>query len=99
MYSNGVSEEIIGKALKKYDIPREKVTILSKCWGYVGEEPGIRTITYGQKISESKDYVNQGGMSMPIPRSMFTADVGRSFERRHLQGGQSLVETARYRLP
>lgn len=61
MYSNGVSEEIIGKAIKKYNIPRHKVVILSKCFGYVGEEPGIRTIQYGAKIGESKDYVNSGG--------------------------------------
>ncbi|KAM0723282.1 hypothetical protein Q7P37_001483 [Cladosporium fusiforme] len=63
VYSNGVSEEIIGKAIKKYDIPRNKVVILSKCWGYVGEEPSVRGIMYGQKIAESKDYVNRGGLS------------------------------------
>jgi len=61
VYSNGASEEIIGKAIKKYNIPRHKIVILSKCWGYVGEEPGIRTIQHGQKVSESKDYVNNGG--------------------------------------
>ena len=32
MYSNGRSEEIIGKALQKYKIPREQVVILSKCY-------------------------------------------------------------------
>ena len=26
IYSNGVSEELIGKAIKKYDIPRHKVS-------------------------------------------------------------------------
>jgi len=31
-YSWGKSEEVVGKALKKYDIPREKVVILSKCY-------------------------------------------------------------------
>ena len=61
VYSNGVSEEIIGKAIKKYEIPRNKVVILSKCYGYVGEEPGIRGIQYGLEIAKSKDYVNQGG--------------------------------------
>lgn len=61
VYSNGVSEEIIGKAIKKYNIPRHKIVILSKCYGYVGEEPGIRGIIYGQKIAQSKDYVNNGG--------------------------------------
>lgn len=32
VYSNGVSERIIGKAIKKYQIPREKLVILSKCY-------------------------------------------------------------------
>lgn len=32
VYSNGRSEEIIGKALQKYRIPRQKVVILSKCY-------------------------------------------------------------------
>ncbi|GAB7325694.1 hypothetical protein MBLNU13_g09665t1 [Cladosporium sp. NU13] len=63
VYSNGASEEIIGKAIKKYDIPRNKIVILSKCYGYVGEEPGIRGIMYGQDIAKSKDYVNRGGLS------------------------------------
>jgi hypothetical protein len=38
IYSNGASEKIIGKALKKYQIPRHKVVILSKCFAYIGEE-------------------------------------------------------------
>jgi aryl-alcohol dehydrogenase-like predicted oxidoreductase len=36
IYSNGRSEEIIGKAIKQYDIPREDLVILSKC--YFGAE-------------------------------------------------------------
>lgn len=40
VYSNGASEVIVGKALKKYDIPRSKVVILTKCHWAVGEEPG-----------------------------------------------------------
>jgi len=31
-YSNGISERIIGKAIKKYEIPREKLVILTKCY-------------------------------------------------------------------
>jgi len=38
VYSNGKSEEIIGNAIKEYKIPREKLVLLSKCYGYVGEE-------------------------------------------------------------
>lgn len=63
VYSNGVSEEIIGKAIKKFNLPRNKLVILSKCFGFVGEEPGIRGVAYGQAIGASKDYVNRGGLS------------------------------------
>lgn len=31
LYSNGVSEEIIAKALSVYNIPRERVVIMTKC--------------------------------------------------------------------
>jgi aryl-alcohol dehydrogenase-like predicted oxidoreductase len=44
VYSNGKSEEIIGKALKQYNIPRNKVVILSKCYFGVstdGSQPPI----------------------------------------------------------
>ncbi|PNS21505.1 Versiconal hemiacetal acetate reductase [Sphaceloma murrayae] len=77
VYSNGRSEEIIGKALKKYDIPRDKVVILSKCYGYVGDEPGTRTIMYGEKIADHKDYVNRGGLS----RSAIFKAVDASLKR------------------
>ncbi|KAL9625818.1 MAG: hypothetical protein Q9160_000138 [Pyrenula sp. 1 TL-2023] len=63
VYSNGVSEEIIGKAMRKYNIPRQKLVILSKCFGPVGEEPNVRGIFHPDLIQKSKDYVNQSGLS------------------------------------
>jgi len=63
VYSNGVSEEIIGKAIKKYQIPRHKLVILTKCFGTVGEEPKLRSMFYPNEVRESKDYVNQMGLS------------------------------------
>jgi aryl-alcohol dehydrogenase-like predicted oxidoreductase len=63
VYSNGVSEEIIGKAIKKYDLPRHKLVILTKCYGYTGEDPGLRTIQYGTELPQLRDYTNQGGLS------------------------------------
>lgn len=62
VYSNGVSEEIIGKALKKFEIPRSKVVILSKCFGPVAEDVSVRAVLFPQ-IRDSKDYVNQAGLS------------------------------------
>ena len=61
VYSNGVSEEIIGKAIKKFNIPRHKLVILSKCFRTVGEKPGLRHVAFPAEMKRSKDYVNQGG--------------------------------------
>ncbi|GFP60451.1 aldo-keto reductase dtxS3 [Trichoderma asperellum] len=41
MYSNGISEEIIGKALKQHSIPRERVVIMTKCFIAVADQPDI----------------------------------------------------------
>lgn len=77
VYSNGVSEEIIGKALKKYNIPRHKMVILSKCYGYVGETPDVRGIVYGQAIAQSKDYTNRGGLSRTAIFEAVNASLAR----------------------
>jgi aryl-alcohol dehydrogenase-like predicted oxidoreductase len=63
VYSNGASERIIGKALKKYEIPRHKVIIMSKCYGGVGEQPEVRMINWRPEFMASKDYQNQFGLS------------------------------------
>lgn len=62
-YSNGISEEVIGKAIKKFNIPRDKLVIMTKCWAYVSEEPGINGFIFGQQMAQTKDYVNHGGKS------------------------------------
>ena len=61
VYSSGMNEEIIGKAIKKFEIPRHKLTILAKCFGTVPEEPGIFNWPFEMQMQKSKDYVNQGG--------------------------------------
>lgn len=63
VYSNGVSEELIGRVIKKYNLPRHKLVLLTKCNGVVPEEPGIFHIRYSEELAKSKDYVNQGGLS------------------------------------
>ncbi len=62
IYSNGASERVIAKAIKEYDIPREKVVILTKCFGPVSDDPGLLAIMHRDSIAKSKDYVNQWGM-------------------------------------
>ncbi|KAK1754272.1 NADP-dependent oxidoreductase domain-containing protein [Echria macrotheca] len=63
VYSNGASEIIVGKALKKYDIPRHKVVIMTKCYFGVGETPEVRAVFYPTQFAASKDYVNNFGLS------------------------------------
>lgn len=63
IYSNGVSEEIIGRAIKKFNIPRQKLLILTKAFGAVGEEPNVGLFFWPKEAAASKDYVNQRGLS------------------------------------
>ncbi|KAF3920465.1 hypothetical protein ABW20_dc0106001 [Dactylellina cionopaga] len=62
-YSNGYSEVVIAKAIKKYEIPRQKLVILTKCWGHVLETPEGAAWFYKDALDRSKDYVNQAGLS------------------------------------
>lgn len=57
-YSNGASEVIVGKALKKYNIPRNKVTILSKVYFPITEGEGVRVAPINDGA-----IVNQMGLS------------------------------------
>lgn len=61
VYSNGRSEEIIGKALREFKIPRSKVVLLSKCYFGVnedGDQPGISDVS-----TNDGAWVNQVGLS------------------------------------
>jgi aryl-alcohol dehydrogenase-like predicted oxidoreductase len=62
VYSNGVSEEIIAKAIEKYSIPRHKLIILTKCCGTVREGNDPETLAL-KDIEKTVDYVNQRGLS------------------------------------
>lgn len=61
-YSNGASEEILGKAIKKYNWRRENIVIATKLWAPVGrdlEEPMAMT----NDERDNKGYLNQYGLS------------------------------------
>jgi aryl-alcohol dehydrogenase-like predicted oxidoreductase len=75
VYSNGRSEQIIGKALKKYEIPRHRVVILSKCYFGVsddGSQPGIPAASVNDG-----DMMNRVGLS----RKHILDAVDQSVER------------------
>ncbi|ETN38042.1 uncharacterized protein HMPREF1541_07665 [Cyphellophora europaea CBS 101466] len=60
IYSNGRSEEIIGKFMREYSIPRHKLVILTKCFAYIGEDYAYQN---DDEMPRTKDYVNHGGLS------------------------------------
>ncbi|CAK9438388.1 uncharacterized protein LODBEIA_P26120 [Lodderomyces beijingensis] len=62
VYSNGESERLLGEFLKRYEIPRERVVILTK--GFMPLDPndlGFNSLR-GHAISD-KDYANAKGLS------------------------------------
>ncbi|KAH3679637.1 hypothetical protein WICMUC_000869 [Wickerhamomyces mucosus] len=65
IYSNGLSEIILGKFLKKYNIKRDKVVILTKVWGSVDEEYGYKNILNENELSEADkiNLINNKGLS------------------------------------
>jgi len=55
----GVSEMLIRKAVEKYKIPREKLVILTKCYGTVHDDPYAERTA--QDAEKTKEYVNKHG--------------------------------------
>ncbi|KAI1204419.1 Aldo/keto reductase [Annulohypoxylon truncatum] len=76
-YSNGLSEEVIGKALRKHSIPREKVVIMTKCFLHVAEDVSVFAAPLGPVLKETKDYVNQGGLSRAAIFNAVEASLAR----------------------
>ncbi|KIX97329.1 uncharacterized protein Z520_06781 [Fonsecaea multimorphosa CBS 102226] len=61
VYSHGRSEQIIGKAIKKYNIPRERLVILSKC--FFGVTPNSPETQISASTVNDGDMLNQQGLS------------------------------------
>ncbi|KAF2621574.1 Aldo/keto reductase [Macroventuria anomochaeta] len=75
IYSHGISEKIIAKAIKQYNIPRNKLVLLSKCYFGVNEEDPSLSIA-AVSINDGET-VNQVGLSR---KHIFDA-VEKSVER------------------
>ncbi|KAJ7572617.1 NADP-dependent oxidoreductase domain-containing protein [Mycena floridula] len=61
MYSNGESERIIAKFIKKYEIPRSQIIIASKCYGVVSDN-GLFGLLMPE-LNNTRRYVNYAGLS------------------------------------
>jgi len=76
LYSNGESERVVAKFIKKYQIPRHQIVIASKCFGLVADDPTVHTyITYG--LREQPRYVNQSGLSRAAIFNAVDASLAR----------------------
>ncbi|SJL02660.1 related to voltage-gated potassium channel subunit beta-1 channel subunit beta-1) [Armillaria ostoyae] len=60
-YSNGLSEVILGEAIKTHNIPRERIVVLTKVYGVVGDAPNVSL--FGDPKADSEGYVNRHGLS------------------------------------
>ncbi|KAG2181713.1 hypothetical protein INT44_008528 [Umbelopsis vinacea] len=65
VYSHGVSEEILGKAIKTYNLPRGKIVVATKVFFLCAEgNPEIPAFGKGQDwIEQEAGYVNGNGLS------------------------------------
>ena len=76
MYSNGESERIIGRFLKKYDIPRHRVLLFTKCHFLTHDEVGTNTY-YHPELNDTREYVNQAGLSRAAIFNQVEASLAR----------------------
>ncbi|KAF9238487.1 aryl-alcohol dehydrogenase [Melanogaster broomeanus] len=78
-YSNGYSEVILGRAIKKLNLPRDEIVVMTKVYNVVGREYNINQIA-GRKDPDQNGYVNQHGLS----RKHIFASIKKSLERLQL---------------
>ncbi|TFK78067.1 Aldo/keto reductase [Polyporus arcularius HHB13444] len=62
MYSNGLSEIVLGNAIKKLGLPREELVIMTKLYSPVMKEYGTNLFHTGQK-PEDLGVINQKGLN------------------------------------
>ncbi|KZT32566.1 Aldo/keto reductase [Sistotremastrum suecicum HHB10207 ss-3] len=78
VYSNGLSEVILGKAIKELKLPRDEIVVMTKVFFTVAKSPGV--VTLGGVNVDSIGYVNQHGLS----RKHIFDSVKHSLERLQL---------------
>jgi len=76
IYSNGESEKVIGKFIKKHNIPRQNLVIITKCHSLVGKEVAGMAFLNPALLDE-RDYVNQSGLSRAAIFNAVEASLAR----------------------
>ncbi|KAG8943125.1 hypothetical protein FRC04_003205 [Tulasnella sp. 424] len=80
LYSNGLSEVVLGKAIKQHNLPRDEIVVMTKVWGTVGRSTSDSLAFVPQDELAQKRYVNQQGLS----RKHIFESVKHSLERLQL---------------
>lgn len=62
VYSNGLSETILGNAIKQLNLPREEIVVMTKLYQPCPKDTGANLVTSGVNPDEA-GYVNQWGLS------------------------------------
>ncbi|KAJ7302265.1 NADP-dependent oxidoreductase domain-containing protein [Mycena albidolilacea] len=60
-YSNGLSEEVLGRAIKKHNLPRDEIVVMTKLFMAVSKDTAEMTRTVPDL--DAAGYVNQYGLS------------------------------------
>ncbi|KAG8905011.1 hypothetical protein FRC01_008513, partial [Tulasnella sp. 417] len=82
VYSNGESERILGKAIKKYNLPRDEIVVMTKAWAAVSREPGTLWGASDEKLGQLR-YTNQQGLSRKV-NSLQAHEIQILTSRQHL---------------
>ncbi|KAG8909637.1 hypothetical protein FRC02_007653, partial [Tulasnella sp. 418] len=80
VYSNGESEVVLGKAIKKHNLPRDEIVVMTKVYGTVSREQVFSGMGYSEQQIAELRYVNQQGLS----RKHIFESVKHSLERLQL---------------
>ncbi|KAF9244892.1 aryl-alcohol dehydrogenase [Melanogaster broomeanus] len=79
MYSNGLSEVILGKAIKTLNLPRDEIVVMTKLYNVVGRTPAEKLFKSAVH-TDTLGYVNQRGLS----RKYIFQSIKNSLERLQL---------------
>ncbi|KAJ6617541.1 NADP-dependent oxidoreductase domain-containing protein, partial [Mycena sp. CBHHK59/15] len=80
VYSNGMSEVVLGKAIKELQLPRDEIVVMTKVRGAVGKTTNVSAWELFKAGPDNIGYVNQHGLS----RKHIFASVQDSLKRLQL---------------
>lgn len=73
-YSNGVSEEILGKAIKQHNLPRDEIVVMTKVYFTVARGTKDLMALPNEELDKQR-YVNQHGLSRKVRTGILVFDL------------------------